>query len=129
MFDSGMTRPVNLPVWPVVVLALSVGAGRLVAETSANPYLGIADRNAFRLKPREDPPWTPPPTPLAEVRIVGITTFGGKHALLKVRLPATSPEPAKELSCILTVGQRKGPVEVLEINEDARSVTVNTPEL
>ena len=35
------------------------------------------------------------------------------------------PEPAKELSCILTVGQREGPIEVLEIDERAGSVTVN----
>jgi hypothetical protein len=51
--------------------------------------------------------------------------LGDRRALLKVSLPALPPEPAKEFSCILTVGQREGPVEVLEIDERAGSVRVN----
>jgi hypothetical protein len=56
---------------------------------------------------------------------VGITTFGDKRALLKVKFPARPPEPAREVSCILTVGQREGPIEVLEIDESAGSVRIN----
>jgi hypothetical protein len=87
--------------------------------------LGIAGSNVFRLKPPQPPPPEPPPAPLARVKVVGITTFpGDKRALLKVYLPAIPPEPAKEVSCILTVGQREGPIEVLEIDEIAGSVKV-----
>ena len=50
---------------------------------------------------------------------------GDKLALLKVSLPAMPPEPAKEIPCILAVGQREGPVGVLEIDEMAGSVKVN----
>jgi hypothetical protein len=51
--------------------------------------------------------------------------MGDKRALLKVYLPANPPEPAKEVSCILAVGQREGPIEVLEIDEVAGTVKVN----
>jgi hypothetical protein len=51
--------------------------------------------------------------------------MGDKHALLKVYLPANAPEPAKEIPCILAVGQREGPIEVLEIDEVAGTVRVN----
>jgi hypothetical protein len=39
-----------------------------------------------------------------------------------VYLPAKPPEPARELACVLEVGQRAGPVEVLGIDEVAGSV-------
>jgi hypothetical protein len=41
-----------------------------------------------------------------------------------VYLPAAPPEPARELSCILTVGQREGPVELLEVDELGGRATV-----
>ena len=95
-------------------------------ETSENPYLGIAARNVFGLVPAKRQATDPPPSPLARVKAVGITTMlGDRRALLKVYLPAVPPEPAKEVSCMLTVGQREGPIEVLEIAERAGSVTVN----
>ena len=98
----------------------------MVAETSRHPYLGIAGSNVFRLRLPQPPPPVPPPAPLARVKVVGVTTFpADKLALLKVYLPAIPPEPAKEVSCILTVGQREGPIEVLEIDEVAGSVKVN----
>ena len=88
--------------------------------------MGIAARNVFRLMPAQRQRTDPPPAPLAKVKAVGITTMlGDKRALLKVYLPAIPPEPAKEVSHILTVGQREGPIEVLEIAERAGSVTVN----
>jgi hypothetical protein len=56
---------------------------------------------------------------------VGITTLGGKRVLLKVRFPAQPSAPASGASCILTVGQREGPIEVLEIDEATGSVKIN----
>lgn len=107
-------------------LGLSLGAKALVAETSGNPYLGIAGSNVFRLKPPQRQGTDLPPAPLPRAKAVGITTIlRAKLALLKVYLPAIPPEPAKEFSCILTVGQREGPIEVLEIDEMAGSVKVN----
>jgi hypothetical protein len=98
----------------------------LVAQTSGSPYLRIAARNVFGLVPAKRLATDLPPAPLTRVRIVGITTMlGDKRALLKVYLPAIPPEPAKEVSCILTTGQREGPIEVLEIDERVGSVTVN----
>ena len=121
-----MRHIVKLPPWLLVTLGLSLGARALVAETSGHPYLGIAGSNVFRLMPAQRQGTDRPPAPLARVKAVGITTMlGDKRALLKVYLPATPPEPAKELSCILTVGQREGPIEVLEIDEMAGSVRVN----
>ena len=103
---------------------MSLGAEALVADTAGNPYLGIASSNSFRLKPTQHQDADPPVLELPRIRLVGITTFGGKRALLEVYLPAKPPEPARELSCILTVGQREGPIEVLEVDEFAGRVTV-----
>jgi hypothetical protein len=119
-------RLVKLPVWVGIALAWSLGASSLVANTSANPYQGIATRNVFGLKPSEPQVWTPAPrAALPVVKLVGITTIGGRYALLKLLLPARPPDPAREESCVLAVGEREDPVELLEINESARSVTVN----
>jgi len=121
-----MRRYVYPPTWRLVALGLSLGASAMVAGTSGHPYLGIVSRNVFGLVSAQPQVKDPPPTPLAKVRVVGITTMlGDRRALLKVSLPALPPEPAKEFSCILTVGQREGPVEVLEIDERAGSVRVN----
>jgi hypothetical protein len=63
---------------------------------------------------------------LPRITLAGITTFPDrKSVLLKVRLPASRGEQAKEWSCILTEGQRAGPVEVLQIDEKAGSAKVN----
>ena len=113
------------PAWLWIALALSLGAETLVADISGNPYLGIAGSNVFRLKPPQFQVPAQPPAPLPKVIAVGITTITvDKRALLKVSLPAMPPEPAKEVSCILTVGQREGPIEVLEVDEFAGRVTV-----
>jgi hypothetical protein len=94
------------------------------ANSSENPYLSIATRNVFGLNPpRPQPPKVPSALP-ARVKLVGITTLCGKCALLRINLPAQPPEPAKELACILKVGQRDGPIEVVEIAEREGSVRV-----
>jgi hypothetical protein len=121
-----MRHCAKLPVWLLVALGLSVGTKALVADTLDSPYLGIAGSNVFRLRPPPPAITNPPPAPLARVKVVGITTFpDNKRALLKVSLPAMPPEPAKEVSCILSVGQWEGPIKVLEIDEITGSVKVN----
>lgn len=95
------------------------------AASSGNPYHQIVARNIFGLRP---PPARvePPPPPLPKVVLTGITTIlGNRRALLKIRLPTPPSQPAKEESCILTEGQRDGPVEVLEINEKTAQVKLD----
>jgi hypothetical protein len=104
---------------------LGLGASALVADTAGNPYLGIPGSNVFRLRAPEPPVTNLPPAPLPRIKVVGITTFpDASRALLKVYLPAIPPEPAKEFSCILTIGQRQEPIEVLEIDAAAGNVKV-----
>jgi hypothetical protein len=116
----------KLPVWFLGIFGLSLNAGLLVADTSGHPYTGIVVRNIFGLGSLVAQPPGPPPAPLPKIRLIGITTIlQEKRALLKVEFPAQPPEPAKEVSCILALGQREGPVEVLVIDETAGSVRVN----
>ena len=112
--------------WLLGTLALWLGAKALIADTPGHAYAGIANGNVFRLRPlsRQDP--GPPAAPQPKVTVGGITTIlGDKRVLLKMHFPAGPPEPAKEVSCILTVGQREGLIEVLEIDETAGSVKIN----
>lgn len=106
--------------------AACVAAHAVTPEPPTGPYQSIIDRNLFALKP---PP--PPPDPEAtkappvKITLTGITTIlGNKRALMKSPAPPGKPgEPAKpELSYILTVGQREGDVEVLDIDEVAGNV-------
>jgi hypothetical protein len=110
--------------WLWVALMLDLGAGVLRADAAENPYSRIAARNVFALSPLQPQPTEPPPAPLAMVKLVGITTLCGRCALLKVHLPAQPPEPAREVACILKVGQRDGPIELLEIDEQKGRVRV-----
>ena len=105
-------------------MVLALGVRTLVADTSGHPYLGIAGSNVFHLKPHRYQVPEVPVEPLPRIKLVGITTFGKTRVLLKVYLPAAPPEPARELSCILTVGQREGPVELLEVDALGGKVTV-----
>ncbi len=119
-----MGHPVRLPVWLGVTLALSLSGSAATAGTSPHPYGEIAARNAFGLRPLRTE-ISPPPVPLAKVKLVGITTLADRCALLKVYLRAQPPEPAKVLSCILRVGQRAGPIQLLDIDAATGSVKLD----
>ena len=95
-----------------------------MALPPGNPYLVISERNVFALRPPLPHP-EPPRAPIPKVVPVGIATIlGVKQALLKVYYPAQPPQPAREDSCVLTVGQREGPIEVLAIDEATRSIEI-----
>jgi hypothetical protein len=116
----------KLPLWFIGLLTLSLNARLVVADTSGHPYTGIAARNVFGLGPLLTQTLRLPQAPLPKIRLFGITTIlHDKRALLKVEFPAQPPEPAKEVSCILSLGQREGPIEVLAIDETAGTVRVN----
>ncbi len=91
------------------------------------PYQGIVDRNVFALKPPTPPP--PPPDnrpPPPKIWLTGITTILGKKlVLLKTQGTPRPGVKGEDESYTLTVGQRQGDVEVLEINERDGIVKVN----
>ena len=121
-----MTQRVKLLVLLSSTLVLGATARATVADTSLSPYQGIAASNVFRLNPLGVSLPDPPAAPLPRVTLAGITTFSDRRiALLKVRMPASPGQQAREVSCILSEGQRAGPIEVLQINEKAGSVKVN----
>jgi len=101
--------------------AVGVSALGVTTDAQNTPYQSIVDRNVFALKPPPPPPdpeaTKPPPV---KITLTGITTIlGNKRALMKSPAPPGKPgEPAKpEVSYILTVGQREGDVEVIDIDE------------
>ena len=98
-----------------------------VPEANINSYEGISERNAFGLRPPpSQPQQEPTAAPLPKITLTGITTIlDSKRALMKVAAAnAKQPDPTKELSLILTEGQREGEIEVLQIDERAGSVKV-----
>ena len=97
-----------------------------VRSIEDNPYGGIVERNAFAIKPPPPPSVaTPPPAPPSNVELRGITTLLGRpQVLLNFKLPPKPPEPPKDRSLVMDVGQREGEVEVLEINPAAGTVRI-----
>src|SRR5205814_3342893 len=76
-----------------VVLAGST-VQRVLAESKANPYQAIIERNPFGLKPPPPPPDPAPPPPAAppaKVVLTGISSMFGVRALLEI----TEAEPGK----------------------------------
>lgn len=95
------------------------------ALTLNNPYEPIVGRNVFALKPPTpvNPTNTTPVIAPAGVELQGLTTILGRpQVLLKIKLLARPPEPAKDHSVVLDVGQREGEVEVLAIDMAAGAV-------
>jgi hypothetical protein len=104
-------------------LALGMPATAVVTD-DREAYHGIVERNVFSLKPPAPvvPP-EPPAPPAPKIKLNGIfTILGGKRAGLTVSIPPKPPDPAREDSFILAEGQRRGEVEVLQIDEIAGTV-------
>ena len=107
-------------------LVLSNAATAVGADAAGSPYQGIVDRNVFNLKPPPpavppEPPAPPPP----KIILTGITTIlGPKQAMMMLQLPPRPPEPAKQESLRLGEGEKKGQIEVVSIDQVARTVTV-----
>ncbi len=105
----------------MILLCLCCSAQGLHA--AANPYETITTRNVFGIKPPAPPaPVVPPQVPAPEIKLQGLTTIlGNKLVLFKATIPAKPPEqPApKQMSFMLSEGQRDGEIEVLEINDVA----------
>lgn len=123
-----MRKTLKLGLGVLACLALAFCAAAISRDTSVDRYRAIPERNAFGLKPREQPVTEPPPTkPVRKIILTGITTIGGyKRAFMKAE-PLAGPEHQgeKEESMILTEGEREGEIEVQQIDEHAGKVTVN----
>lgn len=97
------------------------------ALNESNPYTAIGGRNVFALKPPTPTSTvnTPPPVPPAGIELQGFTTILGRpQVLLKVKMPPKPPEPAKDRSLVMDVGQREGEVEVVEMDAYAGTVKI-----
>jgi len=114
-------------VWLTAIVVLVGGRERVMADTKANPYDAIVERNPFGLKPPpppappEDPSSKLPPAPLATVEVTGITSIlSSKRALLEI-----VPGPGKPmLKPILSEGERVESIEVVSINVEKNEVTI-----
>jgi hypothetical protein len=120
-----MRNTFTFPMVALASVALAGEAGAAAHTPAMDHYRAISERNAFGLKPREQPVANvAPPPPLRKVILTGITTLSQKRALLKLE-PLPGHHDQKEESLILAEGQRDGDLEVLRIDEHARVVTVN----
>ncbi|MBI5774156.1 MAG: hypothetical protein HZA89_10485 [Verrucomicrobia bacterium] len=89
-----------------------VQAAAPVVTAKADPYQTIWERNVFGLKPPPPPPPAPiPPPPPVNFKLSGISNFKAKKALLIFQEGNGKPEYMS-----LAVGERSGPVEVLDID-------------
>jgi hypothetical protein len=117
-----MMRGGKTLVYIIAGLVLGTGAKAVTADSADNPYHGIVDRNLFNLKPPTPPPGpeaNKPPAP--KITLTGITTILGykQVGLLVATRPGQPPE-----SYIMTEGQGREGVEVLQIDEKAGTVRV-----
>jgi hypothetical protein len=104
------------------------GAKAVVPERDVGQYDRIPERNAFGLRPPpSDPLPTNPPAQLPKITLTGITTIlGNKRALMMLAPPIVKPgDTNRQISLILTEGQREADVEVLQIDEKRGSVRLN----
>jgi len=125
------TAILNAMKYAAIALVCLVGGLCLkaYADSSANPYQGIVDRNVFGLRPPPPPPSNEPvrPPPPA-IALTGITTILGKKlAFMNVQVPPKPGEQGKggPQSFMLGIGEREGDIEVLEIDEIGGVVKVN----
>ena len=92
------------------------------ALTENNPYAAIGGRNVFALKPpvAVTNVGTAVVTSPAGLELQGFTTILGRpQVLIKMKVPPRPPEPAKDRSLVMDVGQREGDVEIVEMDTRA----------
>ena len=108
-------------ICPASVLLFATCVTVAATESQSNPYHAIADRNVFRLTtPREI---RPPPPPPPAITLQGISVLPDRQQVcFKVVASLKPGEPPREVSLVLSVGERQGEIEVIEIN--ARAATV-----
>lgn len=126
-YISGVRSVLKILVSVSTAAVLGLSAQAVAPDASIKQYQNISDRNVFGLRPPPVQPTATNATPaLSKITLTGITTIlGNKRALMKVAPKGMKPGDPKELSMILTEGQREGEIEVLQIDETRGSVKVN----
>lgn len=108
----------------VLISAIST----VVALTEQPPYDAIAGRNVFGLK--TPPVATNAPTsttsnPAPGIELQGFTTILGRpQVLLKAKIAAKAPDPAKEKALVMEVGQQEGDIEIVAMDAYAGTVSL-----
>ena len=111
-------------------LVLGTSGWGVTTDAPGNPYQSIVERNIFALKPApspEDKDKASPKVSPAPIELQGITSmFGRQQVLFSAAMPGSKPgEPPKKTPMVLSVGEREGEIEVLEINEAEGTVKFN----
>ena len=109
------------------VLFVLGDSSHAVTETAKeNPYAkAIMGRNVFSLNAGRPPTLDPPRPPPPHITLQGVTgraILGRRQVLFKVQ---KSGAPAREMSCVLSEGERWGEIEVLVIDEIAGTAKFN----
>lgn len=110
------------------LIVLFVGIIPLLALTESNPYSAVSGRNVFSLKEppvqtNAAPATTSNPAPGIELQ--GFTTILGRpQVLLKAKIAAKAPDPAKEKALVMEVGQQEGDIEIVAMDAYAGTVSL-----
>ena len=116
----------NCPMLLLMGVLPSLAVQMARAESRANPYQAIVERNPFGLKPPPPPPDPTPPAPAVppgKVILTGISSIFGVRALLEI----TEQEPGKSTTTrkpILKEGERDGSVEVISVDVEKSVVKI-----
>jgi len=127
VYISVVRSVLKISVGALLAGGLGLSSQAVAPDASSTQYHSIPDRNVFGLRPPPEAAGpTNPPVVLPKITLTGITTIlGNKRALMKVAPKGMKPGDPKELSMILTEGQREGDIEVLQIDENRGTVKVN----
>jgi len=97
-------------------LVLTGSSAVVFADTPENPYRVIAERNAFDLKPYQEPPGPPKaPDALTDLKLSGFTKIGNIKRLLLVGM--NPKEPGRLVYYEIEEKVTQDGIEVLEIDE------------
>ena len=122
-----MKRLAKIAVCLASGLVLSTSSHAKDAGSPNNPYSPIAIRNVFGLNP-PPPPETEqrlsdPPPKITPNGIISI--FGQRQALFRVTDTSRPGQPVKDVFYTLSEGERQDGIEVIHIDEAARTVAFN----
>ncbi len=121
-----MKPVVNKLLSGLALMGLAWQAGAITSDAGSNPYQAVVERNTFGLKPPPPPPETTPqqvPAPPNQIKLQGFyELFGKRRVLLKVTEPPKPGTPPKEEAMTLDEGERRGVIEIIAVDVNARTV-------
>src|SRR5262245_2383570 len=118
----------------MVLLALGLIAGKALAIPASelkDNYQPIIDRNPFGLKPPPPPPTNAPPPaakPKVEIFLTGITSIGYPRLPKQAYLMTKEQSKKEPTYYALTEGIEKDGIRVLNIDDQAKKVRIQTTE-